>query len=459
MLRKKVTKSIEEFFRFLISAFIGDLVKKEQVYIAFKEFWEEWLKSDSEESLLNRIVNYGRYWNILFKDEKPPESLKNSIFTLRTIDSNMPTPLLLSVYNLYESGIISINELNTSISLINTYIIRRHMNGLDTSSISMMFPALFRYVEKKCQETTYSNFVEILKYYLVNFHKNNAMFMPNDEQTLAYLLSTNAYTLRHTKTFFSILESEALDTGLFTSIKDNPITIDSKVLTVEHIMPQEPTQYWRNCVDEQDKYEYYANLLGNLTLADKRNNSRMSNRDFEYKKNALKSIGRINMNIDIISKETWDSNAIIQRTIELSKKFVETFPYFESTLNFSSNEDLPKEYYISLDRGDINVKAILHADKTVDILAGSTMRKNVYRDPALQQKLLQEIEKEKIFDRGDIFFVEEDICGISSISTATNFVYGGSSNGWLFWTDENGVVLNDSVRKILEENHNDLGLI
>lgn len=324
------------------------------------------------------------------------------------------------------------------------------MNGLDTSSISQMFPCVFKSVIKKCEATTYENFVEILKYVLVNSHKGNAMFMPNDEQTVAYLSSSNAYTLKQTKTFFTILESTTLDTGLLSSIRNNPIMIDLSALTVEHIMPQEATTYWRGCVDDQGKYEYYVNLIGNLTLADKKNNTRMSNRDFEYKKNALKSIGRINMNVDIIERDYWNSQSIIQRTSELAKKFTEIFPYFESSLDFSSSEELPSEYLITLDRGEINANAIIYLDKTVDILAGSTIRKCTSRKPNFQQKLLQEIEKENITDRGDVFYVEEDIRGMTSISAATDFICGGYNNGWLFWVDEDGVCINDFLRPVLE---------
>ena len=69
--------------------------------------------------------------------------------------------------------------------------------------------------------------------------------------------------------------------------------------------------------------------------------------------------------------------------------------------------------------------------------------------------LKPQIEKENITDRGDVFYVEEDICGLSSISAATDFVYGGSNNGWIYWNDETGIVLNDYLRLILEpENDN-----
>lgn len=449
--RKKVTQKIEEFFRFFIMAQVEDLVKKDQVYLDFKEFWLRSIECSSEEEILTSMVKFSRYWYALFKDENPPSELQNTIFIHRTIDSNMPAPFLLSAYKLYEEGVISISAFKQSISLINTYLIRRHMCGLDTSSITRMFPTLFKNVWKKCQEIGFDSFVEVLKHYLVNAHKNNAMFMPNNEQISTYLASANAYTLKQTKVFFTILESETLDTGLYTSIKNNPIPIDVSALTVEHIMPQEATDYWRNLVDDRSKYEHYVNLIGNLTLADKKNNTRMSNRDFEYKKNALRSVGRINMNVDIISSDTWNSQAIIQRTAKLTEKFIDIFPYFESKLNLSTAECIAEEYRITLNRGEISASAIIHLDKTVDILSGSTIRKCSNRNYRFEQKLRQEIEKENITDRGDVFYVEEDICGLTSISAATDFIYGGSNNGWIFWEDENGIILNDSLRTILEK--------
>jgi hypothetical protein len=33
--------------------------------------------------------------------------------------------------------------------------------------------------------------------------------------------------------------------------------------------------------------------------------------------------------------------------------------------------------------------------------------------------------------------------GFTSISSATNFVYGGTNNGWEYWVDDNGNSINN----------------
>lgn len=129
---------------------VEDLVKKDQVYLDFKEFWLRSIECSTEEEILTSMVKFSRYWYALFKDENPPSELQNTIFIHCTIDSNMPAPFLLSAYKLYEREVISISAFKQSISLINTYLIRRHMCGLDTSSITRMFPTLFKNVWEKC---------------------------------------------------------------------------------------------------------------------------------------------------------------------------------------------------------------------------------------------------------------------------------------------------------------------
>lgn len=60
--------------------------------------------------------------------------------------------------------------------------------------------------------------------------------------------------------------------------------IDFKQVNIEHVLPQKPSEEWK--VSSKD-ISTYVNLLGNLTIVDKRINSRIGNRDIKTKIESL----------------------------------------------------------------------------------------------------------------------------------------------------------------------------
>ena len=71
-------------------------------------------------------------------------------------------------------------------------------------------------------------------------------------------------------------------------------------------MPQTPTKEWYDALGvDKETYEENLNRLGNLTFAAKVDNSKMSNKVWEYKNIILKSTMHLKMNYEIISKDKW----------------------------------------------------------------------------------------------------------------------------------------------------------
>ena len=93
-------------------------------------------------------------------------------------------------------------------------------------------------------------------------------------------------------------------------------------------MPQTPTEEWLEELDV-DEETYMANLhrLGNLTLAAKPDNSKMSNQLWDYKNEILKSTAHLKMNMELLSIPKWTIKCIDDRTGTLIKRICELFPY------------------------------------------------------------------------------------------------------------------------------------
>lgn len=424
---------LEEFFRFYITIKNFDLVNKNDLYEQFIEFWNKETAKQTEELVLNEIVAYSKCYNQLYLGGTVLGAEK-VISVLKKIKSNMPAPLLMEMLMWYNNELISIEQLSDCIKLVNSYLIRRHMCDLNTSSITRLFPVILKSIVKTCNGK-YDNVEDVLKFYLVNHNKNKSSYMPTDAEVKDYLSKKNAYVLSHTRTFFEIVEMES------------PIEINFKNLTVEHVMPQTSTEYWLKCCGvNPDQYENLVNLIGNLTLADKGTNSKIGNQDFETKKIELEKVGKINLSKDIPDKKVWTKDEIKNRTSVLIDKFIEIFPYFASANNFEEANSFP----IYFQKGDVVAKALIYQNKEVELLAGSQLRICNNRDIASEEKLNELIEEKIVVEENGVYILNQSLM-FNSISTVSNFVYGGSNNGWIQWKDDEGNVLDQTIRVLLNE--------
>lgn len=424
---------LEEFFRFYVTIKNYDLVNKNDLYEKFIELWNREVINQTEEIVLNEIVAYSKCFNQLYL-KGTVSGAEKAISILKKIKSNMPAPLLMELLMWYNNELISVDQLSACINLVNSYLIRRHMCNLDTSSITRLFPTILKSVVNTCNGK-FNKLEDVLKFYLVNNNKNKSSYMPTDAELSDYLSKKNAYILSHTRTFFEVFEMES------------PIETNFKNLTVEHVMPQTPTNYWLNCCGvKPDQYENLVNLIGNLTLADKGTNSKIGNQDFNTKKKELERVGKINLSKDILDKKEWTKKEINDRTRDLINKFIKIFPYFTS----SNNYEEANSFTIYFQKGDIVAKALIYQSKEVELLAGSKLRICNNRDASSEEKINELIEEGTVVEESGVYILNQNIM-FNSISSTSNFVYGGSNNGWIQWKDDEGNTLDQTIRPLLND--------
>ncbi len=338
------------------------------IYRDFKEWYKNELESSDVESILKDIVLYAKYYNIIYF--KPLAELKkevrDSIQEYRKILSDMPAPLLMEMYHLYDQtdtngeSFITADQFNEMVGLINTYLIRRAICGLDTSDITRIFPTVLKDVLNECNGT-YKYIVEYVKKNLVNKQRGKAANMPDDEYLKAYLKTANVYSNRLTlRAIFDRIET-----------KGNPAPVDLTKLSVEHLMPQTPTKEWLQALNVDElTYEKYLHRIGNLTLATKVDNSKMKNKPWEYKKEILEDTSHLIMNKQILEVGKWSIEEIEKRTDYLIDKIAELYPYFSTSDEVIKKHDI----YLSWD-GVTAIGYLYEEDGSVEILAGSEIVK------------------------------------------------------------------------------------
>ena len=197
------SKKLELFFRMFLACKTKNLSNTTAVYHDFKVWYAyESLFSEVEEILKEILKHAKYYYNIYSKpiDDVDP-ALKSSIYDFRNILSDMPAPFLMEMYSLYDTineegqRLISSTHFNEIINVVNIYLIRRAICGLDTSDITRLFPVLLKDVMEDC-DGNYSNIVDYVKKNLINKQRGKSAVMPDDETLRSFLAYANVYNLR-----------------------------------------------------------------------------------------------------------------------------------------------------------------------------------------------------------------------------------------------------------------------
>lgn len=445
------SKKLELFFRLFLACKNKVLSNMTTVYADFKTWYsnELLLKSDVDnpvEQILKEIVKYAKYYYVIYN--KPildvDVKIRNSIAEFRNILSDMPAPFLMEIFSLMETmdeeacPLISFNQFNELVSLINSYLIRRSICGLDTSDITRLFPSVLKDVLRDCNGN-YEKIVEYTKKNLINKQRGKSAMMPDDNYMRTYLEFANVYNLRITlRIIFDKLETH-----------NNPAPVDLTKLSVEHLMPQTPTKEWLEALQiDENTYEKHLHRLGNLTLATKVDNSKMKNKPWEYKKAILEDTSHLVMNKEILDLNEWNIDEIDKRNKKLIEEIILLYPYS------SASDDVIVKHEIFLDWDGVIAFGLLYEeDGSVEVQAGSEIVKYSTNDEAeewqydrynelLDAGVIKETEKGAIFVKS--FMFTPQVVNRTALSESAGIILCGNRNGWEYWKDGNGHSLNDN---------------
>ena len=428
------SKKLEAFFRLYLAAKNRTLPNKTAVYNIFVDCFNKNKDILGIEGIFKDIVKYAEYYYTIYKQDikSIDNKIRDSVREFRYILSEMPAPLFMELYSLTQKGLVTLEQFNTIMSMTNTYLIRRALCGLDTSDITRLFPSLLNDIINECNKD-YSKLIDSFKRNLVNKNKGNSMEMPDDVKLYNSVINANMYNLRITvRMFFDKLE-----------LSDNPAPVDLSALSIEHLMPQTPTQEWYKALGvDEETYQRNLHRLGNLTLATKPDNSKMSNKVWQYKNEILASTSHLKINEAILKKDKWTINDIDERTKSLIQKIKELYPYFELA------GDAVVKYPIYIDANNILATGKFYEDDgSVEIDEGSML--NTKYETASAYPDIEDMRQE-LLSEGIIGETESGLCFLknyivyphsansTALSATASLLLHGSRNGWDCWLLESG---------------------
>ncbi|BAJ56908.1 DUF262 and DUF1524 domain-containing protein [Helicobacter pylori] len=216
-----------------------------KVYVALKDYQQK--EGIGIEDLLKDLQKYcGYFCQIAFKKEADKD-LNKALSFLVDLEMDVIYPLLLELYSDYSDGVLSKDDFIPIIALIESYICRRAVCGLGTNSLNKVFPSFARHIQK-------DEYFESLKAHFGSLTEKQRF--PNNDEFKDCFITIDFYKFQKKEYFFERLENF-----------DTKEPVNTKGLTVEHIMPQKLTEEWERDLGEnfQAIHDKYLYTIGNLT--------------------------------------------------------------------------------------------------------------------------------------------------------------------------------------------------
>ena len=292
------TDRMDRFFRDYLTMKRGSVVNFDNIYEEFKDYATNSEFSNQEE-LAKDIMMYGDLYTNIISEEKripsPQHTLKSLFSEIRILRMEVSYPFLLKVYHDYIKETITIDEFLRILKLAISYVVRRAICGIATSSMNKTFATLKNEIDKN----DYLNSLEAALYYLETYKR-----FPDDKEFIEYLCKKDMYSLRIKNYIFVKLENEG-----------NKEAIPYEGYTIEHILPQNKNmrQEWKEALGEnyEEIQAQYINNLGNLTLT--RYNSEMGDKPFSEKLEVYKESAMHTLNKYVVQQTIWNKDTIEER--------------------------------------------------------------------------------------------------------------------------------------------------
>jgi uncharacterized protein with ParB-like and HNH nuclease domain len=261
------------------------------------------------EGLLQELLRFAEYYRrFRFPEVEAEPRLQRWFYRFKRLDFTTSYPFLLNLYDKYDQKLLSLDDFEAMLSLVESYFIRRLFVGISTSALNKVFNIMYRQID-------IDEPVESLKMTLHGYSGNQ--IWPEDEQFRESIIYKSIYSSNRADRVKLILESleEALT-------KEN---VDPKKLTIEHILPQKLSEEWCIALGEKtkEKHEKWVHTLGNLTLT--AYNSELNNKPFLEKLKYL-SESNISLNKYFHNLDKWNVEAIEDRGVQLAEIAVKVWP-------------------------------------------------------------------------------------------------------------------------------------
>ena len=380
-----------------------------ELYQQFKDFVDD--NFEKHNDFIDDIVRYVKCYkwiitevgnDIISRDSGNDKEIKELLrIIFHDIKSEAFKPLVLGLieYHQYDvNGLrLSDESLITALKSIRTYLIRRRILGLTQGENKNIVTLSKRIPEIASGKTSMIEFLTNMIYRLR---------LPNDTELSLSLKTMNFYKglSKYSKLILGKIEEN-----------NTKVAVDfrNKKVTIEHIMPQKIEDNWKTELGDnyEEIHKTYIHNIGNLILTEF--NSEIGNKSFQDKKIKLNT-SSLNYRLDIVSRDIWNEQSIIEHQTNMINWLLETFP-LPLDLKESSNWNTQLVEKTTFSPLESDAGEMAEGNKPQELQIGNKVIKVKYWQDVLL-KFLKELKNNPEFDfefilenQLDLFSREETI--------------------------------------------------
>lgn len=441
--------------RYLIMRLKNDVIKNTE-YRTFKRNYDSLFYADNSkeraEKALEDLLHFSKYYGWI-KNPKiiPNEDLGRALTSINEVRSDYAAPLFLLLVERSENEKypnFNTQDLIETLNIIESWLFRaRVVKDITTGMIGQIArSSLLGAVTKASND---ANYKDVILDELSNYRTRDVW--PKDEEFKEAFVKYDFYH------YYKNYVQKKLEKYISKDHDDININPHS----IEHVLPQTLTQYWKDILGENyaQLHAEYLNTIGNLAPMNKSDNSISSNGNYDIKR---KQLGESAWKLakDISSKyEKWGIEEIRKRGEELAEKAAEIWrgPIprtrdIEANTIDTEGRDLtliPFGEKLALNEPSVNTFANFEVVERKNGKRGFMLLAGSRISVAIKEHHVWRREgKEELFSRdGDSLIVKDNI-SFATPSAAAAFCVGRNINGWTALKDENGQTLDQRAREI-----------
>jgi len=369
-------KLFDGFMRHYLTLKTGDIPKINKVYEAFKAYYHRpEIVEKGVGALVADIHVYAGYYCAMALGKEKNQKLALAFRDLQDLRVDVAYPFLLELYYDWKQGLLSLDEFELIIRLVESYVFRRAVCNIPTNSLNKTFATFTRNVNKnRYLESIQAQFLLLPSY----------RRFPQDEEFRREIMVRDLYNFRIRSYWLRRMENYGRKERVF---------VDE--YTIEHILPQNEnlSTKWQEDLgpDWKQVQETWLHTLGNLTLTGY--NPELSDRPFLEKRNMeggfKDSPLRVNEDLGVI--DSWNEEAIKDRAEKLAQQAAEIWPapsMNTETLDTYRIKPGKADHYTLADHPYLTVGSEMYGDLVPGLF--EALRKEILSlDPNVSEEILK----------------------------------------------------------------------
>ena len=303
------SKTLADFFRYQYMS-SGHFVREKDIYLKWRGCLDR-LEPDDLAAKMREFAGYAQYYKRLIEPEAEPDAaVRERLERLNRWGGQTMYPFVLWLYEGAGGRGVNSTEVARVLRLIESYLVRRQFCGILTAGSNRFFMELAAQIPE-------GGIVGAVRQALSQ--PSGRRRWPNDKEFTQGLLAYELYEGSRPDQRRLVIETLEQDLA-------HKEPAELRGLTVEHVMPRDLTDEWRDALgpDANEIHVRLLHTLGNLTLTGY--NPELSNRPFSEKRRLFQKKSNLAMSKEIAEEAEWGPEQIRSRAERLAARAIKIWP-------------------------------------------------------------------------------------------------------------------------------------